>query len=751
MGFEVRNDSAGAGIERTQFGPEGERGQPAFGWRFEIVVGVVAALVVGSLSLATHLKPASAVIGTVSTVAVRTSPIGSPLTSLATTHYIGRDTSGSLYLGAGTTYGIIKSTVGGTTSSVAPEWNYNRVGPDGLLYAGSGAQIVRRNNDLSTTVVAGTGVAGWSGDSGPASAAQISGFPVFGSSGAIFVVGVSRIRRISTAGTISTMAGTGTVGDAGDGGAASSAQIDADQAALDGSERIVFAQKRPSNGVSSKVRRLEADGTITTRYAAPADRYITSLAAAPDGSIYFVLGQTSGPSFLPGRPIFEIRRIAPDGGVSVVAGTGMAGTSPDGTRALGHPIGSLDMKVLDVLGDGSVLFEEDDFAYLDRKVSVKRGFSLGGSLQTVTGAGPILLKATTPRVIGLGANKLVTSAFMEASGSSPVSLVPRAVGAMARMPNGAVDLYESSGTGPAFVVTRRVIASDGTETATTAPFAPQRPAYGANGTLYYFDGSPGAESDCRILARTTGGGTSVFAGGPCGPNSLDRNGPLAVGPDDAVYNAAFVHPDVNIYFGVVFRVPGGAGVTTRFAGKDAGCSSTDGVQATEACVYADSLLFDSNGNLLFVDGQSRVRKIATNGIISTIADGIGGASAPVGDLAFDASGNLYVGVQDAVRRIEGAGPVWSVPRVPRSVAGVVNGADVSVSWLAPSSDGGQPLLDYTVVVSPGGASVTVPRGSTSAVVPGLSRGVAYTYAVTARNSMGISSAGSSSPETLPTH
>ncbi len=67
----------------------------------------------------------------------------------------------------------------------------------------------------------------------------------------------------------------------------------------------------------------------------------------------------------------------------------------------------------------------------------------------------------------------------------------------------------------------------------------------------------------------------------------------------------------------------------------------------------------------------------------------------------------------------------------------------SVSWMAPASDGGSALLDYTVTAYNASTNVatgnvcTTPNGTTrTCTVTGLTNGVAYYFKITARNAMG---------------
>jgi hypothetical protein len=70
-----------------------------------------------------------------------------------------------------------------------------------------------------------------------------------------------------------------------------------------------------------------------------------------------------------------------------------------------------------------------------------------------------------------------------------------------------------------------------------------------------------------------------------------------------------------------------------------------------------------------------------------------------------------------------------------------NGA-ATVTFTAPTVDGGFPILDYTVTSSPGGFTTT--GASSPLTVTGLQSGVAYTFTVTARTAIGTGPASAAS-------
>lgn len=102
----------------------------------------------------------------------------------------------------------------------------------GRLYIADGLNDAIRVVDLSTGIItrlAGTGVAGFSGDGGPATEAMLNQPQriAIGPRGGVYVADSlnNRIRKINVNGNINTIAGTGVGGFSGDGGDAKLAQI----------------------------------------------------------------------------------------------------------------------------------------------------------------------------------------------------------------------------------------------------------------------------------------------------------------------------------------------------------------------------------------------------------------------------------------------------------------------------------------------------------------------------------------------
>jgi hypothetical protein len=91
----------------------------------------------------------------------------------------------------------------------------------------------------------------------------------------------------------------------------------------------------------------------------------------------------------------------------------------------------------------------------------------------------------------------------------------------------------------------------------------------------------------------------------------------------------------------------------------------------------------------------------------------------------------------------------AVPGAPTGVSASAGNASATVTWTAPTSNGGSAITGYTVLANDG-TSVTVNGTATSATLNGLTNGTSYTFTVTATNSVGNGPASSPSNAVTPT-
>ena len=104
------------------------------------------------------------------------------------------------------------------------------------------------------------------------------------------------------------------------------------------------------------------------------------------------------------------------------------------------------------------------------------------------------------------------------------------------------------------------------------------------------------------------------------------------------------------------------------------------------------------------------------------------------------------------RSADGTAWGWSVtslPGAPTAATATAGDGRATVSWTAPTTDGGSPLTSYTVTATPGGASVSVAASARSATVTGLTNGTAYTFTVKAVNAVGTGPASTASASVTP--
>jgi len=261
----------------------------------------------------------------------------------------------------------------------------------GNIYVIASNRVHRVDSKGATTIFAGNGSWGFSGDGGAATQAQLalSSGPSGGTSIAGLAVdpegnvyfadgGNNRLRRVDAGGTIRTVAGSDASGFAGDGGLATAAALSAPRGvAIDGRGILYIADTE-----NHRVRKVEAGtGIITTvagsgraGYAGDDGPAVAALLDTPLG----LAVDRGGALYIADSGNHRIRKVTPSGTISTVAGTGAAGYSGDsekGTAAqLDHPV------ALAVDGRGNV-YIADSGNHRVRKVDA------GGTIRTVVGTG----------------------------------------------------------------------------------------------------------------------------------------------------------------------------------------------------------------------------------------------------------------------------------------------------------------------------------------------------------------------------
>jgi RHS repeat-associated protein len=280
---------------------------------------------------------------------------------------------------------------GGDGFSAARAGIYNprgiAVGPDGsVFFADYGNHRIRRVTlDGTITTFAGTGVASYSGDGGPATAAQLD-YPIdvaLGRDGSLFLADHlnNRVRRVAPDGRIATVAGNGTATSGGDGGPATAAGLAYPSGVDLGSDGALYI------ATSFRIRRVAPDGMITTIAGTGASGYSGDggpATAATLGSVKDVALGHDGSIYI--AESNRVRRVGPDGVISTFAGTGVSGSAGDGGPATAAQL--TQPTQLAVGPDGTVYIAEFS-AYSGNRGSRVRSVGPDGIIRTVAGTGEV--------------------------------------------------------------------------------------------------------------------------------------------------------------------------------------------------------------------------------------------------------------------------------------------------------------------------------------------------------------------------
>src|ERR1019366_6320682 len=180
--------------------------------------------------------------------------------------------------------------------------------------------------------IAGTGSASYSGDGASAklAALNIAVDVSADRAGNLFIADQfnHRIRKIAPDGTISTVAGTGILGYSGDLGPAGNAQIKTPTGVFaDGAGNLYIADVG-----NQRIRKVDASGIITTVAGTGAKGYSGDNIPAIYASFYNpvrVVVDPSGNVLLADQSNHRIRKIAPNGIITTLAGNGV-GTPANG-------------------------------------------------------------------------------------------------------------------------------------------------------------------------------------------------------------------------------------------------------------------------------------------------------------------------------------------------------------------------------------------------------------------------------------
>ena len=516
-----------------------------------------------------------------------------------------------------------------------------------IYYAERYDHRVRKIDRAGTvTTYAGTGDWGFSGDDGPASTGRLFGPAglAFDRAGNLYVAERSgrRVRKIDARGVITTFAGSGGCCSDGDGGTALQAQFNQPSGVAIGAGGNVYVTDR-SDG---RIRSIDAEGLISTfagtgrrgftgdgRSATLAEIAPTGIAVDPGGEVYMV--QRSGD---------RIRQIDTGGVISTFAGTGARGYGGDGGPAIRAQFNSPRRVAVDATGNAYVTDGHN------RRV---RKIDNAGVITTLAGTGRCCYDGDGGQAIEA---RLQEPAGIAIDAGGNIFVTDRS--------NHRIRKIDAAGVITTVAGTGEEARSEKAGPASQARF--QRPtavALSRSGDLFFADAE-------RVWKLDTSGLITPLS--CCSGHVSD----LAVDSRGRVFAAEIYDSRIQLI--------DAAGETSTFAGTGDRGFSGDGGPATEAHLNRPcNVAVDPSGNVYVVERDNyRIRKIDVSGAISTFAGtgtrgdtGDGGPAVEArldslcGALATDATGNVYVAERWSrrIRRIDAAGVITTFATLPDEI------------------------------------------------------------------------------------
>ena len=516
------------------------------------------------------------------------------------------------------------------------------VDPAGNLYIMSGNCVFKVDASGQMTRFAGTSRGGYLGDGGPATAAELYSPTslAFDSAGNAYIGDYVnyRIRKVSPSGVISTVAGGGgTPYPDLDGIAATSAAIEPPLGvAVDQQGKVYFSE-------ADRVRKFSSNGVIQTAAGNGTRGYSGDGGPALDAQVNFPYGlvfDQAGNLYISDSSNNVIRKVTPAGTISTLA-----------TPQMANPAGL----AMDAAGNLYIAVQGARFSAPNNVNRILK-VSPSGTVTTVAGNG-------TGGFSGDGGP--ATSA--ELNGPSGVAVdaqgnlyIADTLNNRVRKvtPDGIISTVAGNGTS--------LYSGDGGPAVSAQLSGPQGLALDASGNMFVADAGNNVVrkiSASGTITTVAGNGTAGFSGDGGQATAAQLNSPAGVAVDGN--GNVFISDTAN----EIVRKVSADGVITTYAGNGSSPPASmnpitvgDGGPATSAELSTPlGLAVDAAGNLYIADAQDNaIRKVTTEGIISTVASGGlfvgGGSSLEPGypsSVAVDRSGTLFIATNQAAENPQG--------------------------------------------------------------------------------------------------
>ena len=566
------------------------------------------------------------------------------------------------------------------------------------------------------TTVAGTNSAGFSGDGGAATIAKLNSpygiaVDVFGN---LFIAdsGNSRIRKVDTNGIITTVAGTNSAGFSGDGGAATNAKLNTPYGvALDAFGNLFIADSG-----NSRIRKVDTNGIITTVAGTNSAGFSGDGGAATNAKLntpYGVVFDTFDNLLIADYNNSRIRKVNLSGSPLLVLPNVTTANSGIYSVVITSPSGSVTSSNVSLsVGFPPSLSAQSQSLAVTNGASSSLTVVISGSLPlsyqwffnaNTMGAGGT--NATLP-VVNVTTNQAgsyfcvvtnlygsVTSQVINLSIGTPPMITTPLTNQISYSGSNVTLTVAVSGTGPfsylwqlnGINLVNNIISTvagggvnnpgDGGPATNASVGFPWSMAVDGLGNLFIAD-----SGSCHIRKVDANGIITTVAGNGTTTNNFSGDGGAATNAGLSSPYGVAVDAMADIFitdtYNYRIRKVNASGIITTVAGNGSKSYSGDGGAATNASVNApQGLALDATGNLFIADtSNNRIRKLDTNGIITTVAgngtasySGDGGAATNAGlqlpyAVALDTMGNLFIAdnSNNRIRKVDTNGIITTV-------------------------------------------------------------------------------------------
>ena len=572
---------------------------------------------------------------------------------------------------------------------------------------------IRKVSGGTITTIAGTGVAGFSGDNGPAVSATLNNPTalVLDSNGNLYIADTDnhRIRKI-TGTAISTVAGSGEQFFSGDGAAATAAGLDSPNGvAVDGAGNIYIADTR-----NQLIRVVNTSGAISTLAGSGTKAYAGDGGTAASASLARPRGlsvDAQGNIYFADSDNNTIRLIANTGTITTAAGNGSQGFAGEGGAATSAILDTPRAPAVQTTG---VL------ALSDTNNNLIREIGLNGIITTISGTGSstgsgqgaggetLTLSGSSPFAYGSSGTFTVIFSNAGKIASGQVSLVDTAnsstpVASAALSNNVATISFSTLSAG-----THNLVVSFGGDSQnaaiTSSPFtltiSPLPVTASVNGlSLQYGQAIPTITGTLSgVLPQDANNVTAVFTTTATASSPVSQY-PISV----TLAGSAAIDYIVTLAAGAGGITIGKAPTTITLTSSN--LSSFSGLPVTFTALAASSTTGTPTGTVSFYDGTALLNTAPiTNGSATYTPSGLAGGSHSI-TAVYSGDANFTTGTSSAVVEIVVASPDFTLTPTG-AVTQTVTPGEAATYTFALQPQGGTFAFPVTLTVSglPGGAT-----------------------------------------------